>query len=371
MTQLAGRTVLLADDSAVVRAVLREQLGAEGFTVLMAADGAQALTQCRVHKPDLVLLDVDMPARSGHEVMTALAESAETNQIPVVFLTGRVNAADAVEGLRLGAHDYLRKPVEPIELIARVSAALRLKDLQDELRRRNAQLEHTNAELHAANRLAADLVAMLSHDVRQPLTTVIGNAEILTDDWQSTSEEQKRRCADRIRSSARMLNDLVTDVLTMAQLDAAAMPTNRTVVPVAECLRHMVAAMGMEADVRFADGGNPRALVDRGHLQQMLANLLGNARKYGAPPIDVTVAAAGDAVRIRISDHGEGVPAEFAEHLFDRFTRATTGTATTKNGTGLGLFIVRQLAVANGGDIAYEPNRPTGATFVVRLEPSN
>jgi two-component system cell cycle response regulator len=142
--QPAPATVLVADDSAVVRAVVREQLVAQGLAVIEAADGEQTITMTRNRMPDLVLLDVDMPVRTGHQVLVDLRGTAATRDIPVVFLTGRVTVADAVEGLRLGAHDYLRKPVEPVELLARVAAALRVKELQDQLRRSNAELSRTS-----------------------------------------------------------------------------------------------------------------------------------------------------------------------------------------------------------------------------------
>jgi diguanylate cyclase (GGDEF)-like protein len=133
-------TVLVADDSGVVRAVVREQLTSAGFTVLEAVDGDQALTICRRELPDVALLDIDMPQHNGHQVLTELRAADETSHIPVVFLTGRVRVADAVEGLRLGAHDYLRKPVDGQELIARVSAALRVKRVEEQLRRCNQEL---------------------------------------------------------------------------------------------------------------------------------------------------------------------------------------------------------------------------------------
>jgi signal transduction histidine kinase len=109
-------------------------------------------------------------------------------------------------------------------------------------------------------------------------------------------------------------------------------------------------------------------LADPTHLELILANLLGNAPKYGAPPVTVTVDDDREHVHIRVSDQGEGVPASFVPHLFDRFTRAETGVATTKTGTGLGLYLVRQLADASGIQIGYQPNKPRGSTFTLTLD---
>ena len=137
-------TILVADDSLVVRAVLRRQLEADGHHVIEATDGEEAILACREHRPDVVLLDVEMPVLDGHATLARLKDDEDLRDIPVVFLTGRVDTADVVTGLRLGAHDYLRKPFEANELMARVSAALRTKALQDELRARNAELDRVS-----------------------------------------------------------------------------------------------------------------------------------------------------------------------------------------------------------------------------------
>jgi diguanylate cyclase (GGDEF)-like protein len=133
--------VLVADDSRVVRVMLRRQLEARGLRVEEAEDGHQAVRGCRMLRPDVVLLDVQMPGLDGHTVLRIIREDPEMREIPVVFLTAHAETEDVVRGLSEGAHDYLRKPFEASELIARVSAALRVKSLQDELRRRNAELE--------------------------------------------------------------------------------------------------------------------------------------------------------------------------------------------------------------------------------------
>ncbi len=152
---MSGPTILVAEDSKVVRAVLRQHLEAQGYVVVEAEDGDAALKACRERLPDAVLLDVEMPGLDGYQVLTALKADPDLADVPVVFLTGRTETADIVEGLRLGAHDYLKKPFETSELIARVSAAVRVKALQDELRTRNDELDavsRTDALTGLANR---------------------------------------------------------------------------------------------------------------------------------------------------------------------------------------------------------------------------
>jgi len=136
----AGR-ILVADDSLVVRTVVCDQLEEEGYDVVQAVDGESALAACATARPDAILLDIEMPGLDGHQVLARLRADGDLSDIPVVFLTGHTGTDDMVACLRAGAHDYLKKPFEPAELIARIGGAVRIKRLQDELRIRNDQLD--------------------------------------------------------------------------------------------------------------------------------------------------------------------------------------------------------------------------------------
>jgi diguanylate cyclase (GGDEF)-like protein len=152
-------TVMIADDSMLVRAVVRAGLEAENYDVMEAEDGTLALQQCRLRPPDVILLDIVMPGLDGYQVLAQLKADPELNHIPTVFLTGRTGMSDVVTGLRAGAHDYLKKPFEPEELLARVASALHVKQLQDQLRDRNAlldQLSRTDALTALYNRRHLD-----------------------------------------------------------------------------------------------------------------------------------------------------------------------------------------------------------------------
>ncbi len=132
--------VLIVDDSRAIRSWLSRQLTARSFTVVEADNGAAAVRQARAARPDIVLLDVDMPEMDGHQALAVMRADPALEGLPVIFLTGRAGTDDVVEGLQLGAQDYLRKPCEPAELIARVRTVLRMKARQDELHRRNDEL---------------------------------------------------------------------------------------------------------------------------------------------------------------------------------------------------------------------------------------
>lgn len=134
-------TILIADDSLVIRAVVRAGLETEDYAVIEADDGFTAIEQTRKYRPDVILLDIEMPGLDGHQVLAQLKADAELRNIPVVFLTSRTSMKDVIAGLRAGAQDYLKKPFEPAELLARVGSAVHVKQLQDQLWQRNAELD--------------------------------------------------------------------------------------------------------------------------------------------------------------------------------------------------------------------------------------
>ncbi|MEV4348544.1 PAS domain S-box protein, partial [Actinoplanes sp. NPDC049596] len=225
-----------------------------------------------------------------------------------------------------------------------------------ELAERAEQLQQVNAHL-------GDVMAMLSHDVRQPLTRIIGLGELLLDEWAESSQEEKLHDVRRMTAAGHSASELVTDILTLAQVDAGAMVAR----PVRVDLAHLVRAAVAGEQVTVVAPDELHGFADPKHLQLILGNLLANAVKYGEPPVTVTVANRRHHVEIKVADEGEGVPEAFVEHLFDRFARAESGVATTTSGTGLGLYLVRQLAQAGGLDVSYQPNQPRGAAFVVTV----
>ena len=197
----SGARIVVADDSLVVRTLLRRQLEEHGHSVIEAVDGEDALRVCRAELPDLVLLDVEMPKLDGHGVLAALRADDALADTPVVFLTARTTTEDVVEGLRLGAHDYLRKPFEPAELLARVSAAYRVKALQDELRQRNAELDamsRTDALTGLPNRrhLQEQLVATGSAALRHGQS--IGILMVDVDHFKKVNDEVGHDGGDRV-----------------------------------------------------------------------------------------------------------------------------------------------------------------------------
>jgi signal transduction histidine kinase len=229
-----------------------------------------------------------------------------------------------------------------------------------------AQLSETNAELERANQFKADLMGMLGHEIGNPLTSVVGYAQVGVEALADGDTKTAARSLDIIDRNAEQIRLVLHDILSLVSSERGALVAHPE-----SCL--------IEPHLRSAATAHPElpapviecppdlaALVQPGHLDQMLANLLSNAHKYAGGATRLSAAVVGEHVEIEVADAGPGVPDALRDQLFERFSRGAD-TAGQVSGTGLGLFITRELARANGGDVTCRDAESTGSVFVVTL----
>jgi PAS domain S-box-containing protein len=229
------------------------------------------------------------------------------------------------------------------------------------------ELSRVNAELIQLNELNADVLGMLGHDVRGPLTVVLGYLEELDDEWDISTDADRRSHLATVRSAAVRLRGLVDDILAMASVDSGSIVSQVASHDLAHLVHGALEDLPGRAAVTFRSTDEDiRCRCDAFHVRQIVANLVGNALRYGAPPVVVSIDGGDGVARVTVSDRGAGVPEEFVPHLFERFSRAH-GEAHA-GGSGLGLYIASKLTEANGGSLRYEPAPDGGgARFVLTL----
>ena len=212
-----------------------------------------------------------------------------------------------------------------------------------------------------------DMIAMLSHDLRVPLSVVTGYVELLLDTWDSSRDDERHGFLLKTHAAAHSALALLENTLTVSVLDEAGVAITRTPVRVNEVVAEVLESLSATSSIMVRTSGDATALVDRGHLIQIVTNLLTNALKYGAEPVVVDIRTDARSVRVAVTDRGPGVPREFERRMFDRFTRSESARAGGQRGSGLGLNIVRRLLLLNGGDVVYLSPPGGGATFAFRL----
>jgi PAS domain S-box-containing protein len=231
----------------------------------------------------------------------------------------------------------------------------------------NDELETVNSQLRRVADDQSQFLAVTAHELRTPVGVLGGSAEMLDKHWQELTDEERGDILRGMSASAGRLRRLLGDLLTASRLERRALELHPTAVNVASVVHDAVATTRRahpDVDVSVAGAPDVEVLADRDRLAQSLDNLIGNALRHGTSPVQVSVRPQPATVEIRVSDLGPGVTAEMQPRLFERFA-----TGDSRGGTGLGLFIVRELARAQGGDASYEPStqeRPAGA-FVISL----
>lgn len=219
--------------------------------------------------------------------------------------------------------------------------------------------------LQEAERAKSRFVAMTSHELRSPLTSIVGFAGILERRWDRLSEADRRKHIATISVQARRLQFLVEDLLTLSSIESGELALHRRTVDLVSLVWECIDATDLDVAVEAPD--TLPADVDPLRVSQVVTNLLNNARKYGRPPYAVEVGVSEGWIRIAVTDHGAGVEPDFVPVMFERFTQADTGLRRSSQGTGLGLAISRTLARAHGGDLQYESAPEGGACLVLLL----
>ncbi len=234
----------------------------------------------------------------------------------------------------------------------------------------NAELGSLNTRLRQAAEEQSQFLAVTAHELRTPVTVLSGTADTLAKHWAEMTDEERLEMLDGMASSTGRLRRLLADLLTASRLKSSVLEIRSEPVRVGELVDAAVAAVRRahpDAEIHWEGATDLEVVGDRDRLAQALDNLLGNALQHGVPPIRVSVTGEPDRVVIRVEDHGAGVPERMRPRLFERFA-----TGRPEGGTGLGLFIVRELARMHGGDARYErpsAERPAGA-FVLSLPSS-
>ncbi len=363
--------VLIVDDTPDLRLLLQLSLSRyEGVTVVAEAeDGQQGVDLAREHQPDVVLLDLAMPRMDGLQALPLIRNNAPAAR--VVVLSGFDEARMAATATAAGAHAYLRKGASPEILMATVAGVLdrSVPTLRPRTGRPATPMPPEPPSEPVMSRADDDedshrMLARAAHELRNPAIALTVLADELAAHRDALTGEFVDRIVTAIVRQAGILDQVTTDLLTSSHVRRGSLVVNPR--PVALLATLQEAADGFEAGDVAVDVSCPPELVvlaDRVRVHQIIANLLTNAVRYGAPPVSIRATAADGCAEIRVIDRGAGVPPWFRERLFDEYTRATPDDGV---GTGIGLFVVRSLARAQGGDAWYEPVLG-GAAFCISL----
>jgi two-component system, sensor histidine kinase and response regulator len=368
--------ILVADDIPANVELLLDQLNSLGYETITAHDGPSAVAAAFEHHPDLCILDVSMPAgdlgvddrSTGFEVCRRIKRDPRTSRIPVIFVTALNDTSDRVRGIEAGGDDFLTKPHNRLVLGARVRSLLKLKAATD-------ALEDSLRKLRELERVRDDLMKMIVHDLKTPLTSVLATLEMLADgDFGQVSTSQKAAIGDAETKSEDLLG-LIDDILEVARIEEANI--SLTLAPIApgallaELLHewsHRFTQERTTASVSVADDA-PVFTGDKGLIKRVFSNLIQNAVTHSSNPVHLELSArrARSGVLFTVSDNGPGIPPEYHDLIFRKFGQVEMPRSPRTRSSGLGLTFCKLVVERHRGRIWVRSEEGKGSSFYIEL----
>ncbi len=360
--------ILVVDDNPLNVEPLCDLLEAMGYRVAEAYNGADALRAVQENPPDLILLDIMMPGMNGFEVCRRLKADPRSGKIPVVFVTALAETEDKVAGIEAGGDDFLTKPFNRPLLLARIRSLLRLKAANDEL-------ESSYRKLQALERMKDDLMKMIVHDLKSPLAAILATLEMVLDrDLGALTEEQERMLADAFRRGDELVQ-LVDDLLELAELEDSRVVLQLSELDAARFLSEVAAEWSVRTDrvgatLTVEEAPALRFEADEHLLRRVFANLIGNALRHAGDGVAIRCRARAapldghGGVHFTVSDNGVGIPEEYHEMIFRKFSSVRRGENESGfRSNGLGLTFCKLAVEAHGGHIWVQSRPGEGSAF--------
>ncbi len=357
--------ILVVDDTTTHLTILSDILSTEGYRVRGVPSGQIALQAVAARGPDLILLDIGMPEMDGIELCTRLKGHPDTAAIPVIFITAKTDDDAKARAFAAGAIDYVTKPFEASEVVARVATHVRQALLSRKLLERNDEL----VRMHE---MQDGLVHLIVHDLRSPLSAILMSLQLL-EMTQTGLDESGMDDVQRAIRSTNALVRMVSSLLSVREMEAGVLELDCAEHSLVEIIHEAVGLVTTsESQKRVAlpdPGMEVMVAVDRELLLRTIENLVGNALRHTAAesPIEVTVAVDVGHVQVSVSDKGPGVPPEHRERIFEKFGQVEARKAGARVSTGLGLAFCQMAIGAHGGAIGVESTVGEGSTFWFRL----
>ena len=374
--------ILVADDVPANVELLFDQLHVLGFRTMKAHDGPSALQACFEGHPDLVILDVSMPAgdlgvddrSTGFEVCRRIKRDARTKSIPVIFVTALNDTTDRVKAIEAGGDDFLTKPHNRLVLGARVRSLLKLKAATD-------ALEDSLRKQRELEKLRDDLMKMIVHDLKSPLTSVLATMEMLLDgDFGQLVETQRKALGDA-EAKAEDLLTLINDLLEVRKLEETELTLDLQPIAPGALLHEIEHEWSMRfqqesatALIDVADDA-PVFEADKALIKRVIGNLVQNSLTHSATAVTLQLSARreGEGILFTESDNGPGIPPEYHEVIFRKFEQVRTPNVPRTRSSGLGLAFCKMAVEAHGGRIWVQSagsGQGSAFHFYLPLKPS-
>tara|TARA_R110002096_G_scaffold231766_7_gene421515 strand:+ start:1909 stop:3057 length:1149 start_codon:yes stop_codon:yes gene_type:complete len=365
--------VLIVDDAEPNVVLLSHVLRKEGYQILVARNGDEALVLAEKENPDLILLDIMMPGKSGYDVIKEL-KNGDKKDIPVIFLSALSDSENKIDAFKAGAVDYVNKPFNRGEILERIKTHLKIRVFEIERKERINILKNREIELSLLNKNKDALIRMVSHDIKNPLTGIIGLISILIKDDNIPKEEIKDMLGVMHNSSEKLLT-LVKKILDDEANNTFSSKLFLSETNLGDLAQKVIElnnakALQKNIDLDLEIIGPPIVCnLDSSKIETTLINLVSNALKFTLSKGKVTIrmSKTDNVVLIQVQDTGIGIPASMVSTFFEMDKLSSTIGTGGEIGTGLGIDIVKSNVEQHNGKIWVESKEEIGTTFFIEL----
>ena len=374
--------ILVVDDERDIRNLLSMALSKLGdYRVELAENGEDALQRIGEEEFELVLTDLQMPGMDGLHLVDQIAKSKP--EILTVLMTAHGSIDTALEAMKLGASDYITKPLNIEELLVRLRKVLEEKQRFVRLRDFADQLEKANQELRRIDDIKSEFISVASHELRTPLAAIKNAILLILKGRTGEVNETQSKFLSMAERNINRLTNILNDLLNLSRIESGRVQFNLQNIELKETIEFIASSLKAQADAKRiqieieAPEQLPSVYGDREKIEQILTNLIGNAIKFTPDEGHILVTAKplprsesvgqSDMLSISVEDDGIGIPNEYLEAIFEKFYQVEGSLHRSKGGTGLGLAITKGLIEAHQGTIWVESEVGKGSTFTFTL----
>ena len=369
--KLPKAKLLIVDDSSNNRAAISYWLSDENYEILHASDGTSAIKITEAFKPDIILLDYNLPGIDGIEVCQKIRSISNIPFIPIIMMSSFAPEANVI-ALEQGADEFIEMPILPTELKSRLRAMLRLKKAISE----SSELIRENKKLQELDKVKSNFISKVSHELRTPLQSILGYTDILIEGFQGELNYQQKLMVKQIRESGEQLLNLISQLLDFEAVEEGKLfisPEVFTIESIFNYLSQIINPISMKKKINLnfiLDNKNIQLESDKKLVERILLNIISNSIKFSGEGGKVLVSARDleeGIVEFKIQDEGIGISPSNITYIFDKFWQCDDSITRAHGGIGIGLALVKKLVAMLGGKISVESKPNKGSAFTVQF----